>query len=371
MPPVHYHANRFPPEDQLEWRKLISFTGPATAALARYDGVLSAIPNPQVLLSPMTAQEAVLSSRIEGTQATMGEVLQFEAGEEPASPARRDDIHEILNYRAAMHQAAKSLERLPLCQRIIKEAHEILLRGVRGEGKSPGEYRRVPNWIGRENCPVEEAWFVPIEANRLPEAMGAWERYMHADVPDKLVQLAILHAEFEALHPFLDGNGRLGRMLVPLFLWQAGFIQAPMFYISAHFEARRDAYYDGLLSVSRDNDWTGWCRFFLEAIRQQAEDNLSRAQAIIALYDTMKERIIKATRSQYAIYALDWAFERPIFRGTDFVAQPNIPKASAQRILTALRKAGILKTLIKRRGRRAAVLKFPELLNIAEEEEIF
>lgn len=371
MPPVHYHADHFPPEDQLEWQQLISLIGPAAAALARYDGVLSAIPNPQVLLSPMTTREAVLSSRIEGTQATMGEVLQFEAGQEPSSFARRDDIHEILNYRAAMRQAAKSLEQLPLSQRIVKEAHKILLRGVRGEGKSPGEYRRVPNWIGPENCAVDEARFVPIEANRLPEAMGKWERYMHTEVPDKLVQLAILHAEFESLHPFLDGNGRLGRMLVPLFLWQTGFIQAPMFYISAHFEAQRDAYYDGLLSVSRDNDWTGWCRFFLEAIREQAEDNLSKAQAIIALYNTMKERVIKLTRSRYAIYALDWAFEQPIFRSTDFIAQSNIPEVTARRILTSLREARILKTLFEGRGRRAAVLKFPELLNIAEGRKIF
>ncbi len=186
-----------------------------------------------------------------------GEVLEFQAGRKPASPMRRDDIHEVLNYRAAMRRAERMLEKLPLCRRVILEAHRVLLSGVRGEGRAPGEYRRMANWIGPPGCGIEEAHFVPPGAEGLPDAMTAWERYMHQDAPDRLVQLAILHAEFEALHPFLDGNGRLGRMLVPLFLWRNGLIHAPMFYISAYFEAHRDAYYDGLLAVSRDDDWTG------------------------------------------------------------------------------------------------------------------
>ncbi len=369
MPAVHYHAGRFPPEDRLEWSTLIPLIGPAAAALARYDGILAVVPNPRILLAPMATQEAVLSSRIEGTQATMGEVLQFEAGQEPARPERRDDIHEILNYRAAMRRAEAALENLPLSQRVLRETHEILMNGVRGQGKSPGAYRRIPNWIGPPGCTVEEARFVPIAADGLPAAMDAWERYIHAEASDRLVQLAILHAEFEALHPFLDGNGRLGRMLVPLFLWQTGLIRAPMFYISAYFEAHREAYYDGLLAVSRDDNWTGWCRFFLDAVRLQAEDNLAKAQGIIRLYDTLKSRVIELTRSRYAIYALDWIFEHPIFRSTDFVAQPAIPSSAARRILNALHEGNILKTIIDGRGRRPAILMFPELIDIAEGEE--
>ncbi len=139
---VRYHAGRFPPDERLDWRTLIPFIGLAAAALARYDGALAAIPNPQILLAPLTTQEAVLSSRIEGTQATMGEVLQFEAGQTPVSPERRDDIHEILNYRAAMRQAEEQLVDLPLCQRVIRDAHAVLMRGVRGENKTPGSYRQ-------------------------------------------------------------------------------------------------------------------------------------------------------------------------------------------------------------------------------------
>ena len=333
--------------------------------------MLAAIPNPDVLLAPLTTQEAVLSSRIEGTQATIGEVLEFEAGRMPDSPERREDIHEVLNYRAAMQQARSLLETLPLSQRVVREAHSVLLSGARGAGKAPGDYRRVPNWIGPPGCTLEDAKFVPIEADRLPEAMSIWERYIHQDVPDRLVQLAVLHAEFEALHPFLDGNGRLGRMLVPLFMWQHGLIRAPMFYISAYFEARRDAYYDGLLSVSRDDDWTGWARFFLAALKEQAEDNLKKAKGILDLYENMKNRVAAITRSQYAILALDWMFERPIFSASHFRDAAGIPRPSVQRILVALREGEILRMIVPASGRRASVLVFPDLLNIAEGRDVF
>ncbi len=366
---VSYHEGRFPPST-LDWPSLIPWLGPAAAAVARYDGMLTAIPNPGVLLAPLTTQEAVLSSRIEGTEATMGEVLEFEAGGEAASPDRRADIHEVLNYRAAMRAAEKLLDTLPFSQRVIREAHKVLLSGVRGQNKSPGEYRRIPNWIGPPGCSVQEAQFVPIGAEKLLDGMSAWERYAHEVTPDRLVQLAILHAEFEALHPFLDGNGRLGRMLVPLFLWQAGIIRRPMFYISAYFESRRDTYYDKLLAVSRDNDWTGWCRFFLEAVKTQAEDNLAKAAAILSLYEGMKRQVAALTRSQYALHALDWIFERPIFKSSDFVAAAGIPVPTARRFLSVLRDGGVLKPVVAGRGRRAAVLAFPALLNIAEGREI-
>ena len=260
---------------------------------------------------------------------------------------------------------------LPLSLRVIREAHQVLLSGGRGEGKSPGEYRRVPNWIGPPGCTIDQARFVPIQADRLPEAMSVWERDIHRDAPDPLVQLAILPAEFEALHPFLDGNGRLGRMLVPLFLWHTSLIRAPRFYISAYFEARRDAYYDGLLALSRDDDWTGWCRFFLEAVQAQAKDNLAKAQGIIDLYDRMKERVTELTRSQYAIRALDRIFAHPIFSSTHFVSGAGIPEPTARGFLRVLREGEILKLVSLGRGRRASVLIFPALLNIAEGEEVF
>lgn len=366
--PVTYHLGAFPPSE-LEWTRIIPHIGPASAALARYDGMLAAIPNAAVLLSPITTQEAVLSSKIEGTQATMGEVLEFEAGyEKGLTSQRKDDIQEVLNYRKAIRYAEKRMHDLPISTRLVKEVHTILMEGVRGHGKSPGEFRKIPNWIGSEGCTIDEAKYIPIEANRLPEALGTWERYVHAEEPDRLIQLALVHAEFEALHPFLDGNGRLGRILIPLFLSQTGVIQSPMFYMSAFLEANRDEYYNRLLAISRDGDWNGWIVFFLKAVKMQAEENLAKVQNILALYDEMKRYFADVTRSQYAILALDWIFERPIFKSSDFVESSGIPTPTAKRILMVLKDPAnnVLKVLEEGAGRRSATLAFAKLLNIAE-----
>ena len=370
MPPVHYRPGGFPPEARLDWPTLIPLLGPAAAAVARYDGVLAAVPHPSVLLAPLATQEAVLSSRIEGTRATMGEVLEYEAGRQFESPALQGDIGEILNYRLAMRRAETSLRELPLCLRVIREAHKVLLDGVRDRDKAPGELRRIPNWIGPPGCTIANATFVPVGAEELPRALSRWERYLHEDPPDRLVQLAILHAEFEALHPFLDGNGRLGRMLVPLFLWQRGLIREPAFYLSGYFEERRSAYYDGLLAVSRDDDWTGWCSLFLEAVRWQAESNLAKAQGILDLYEEMVPRVTAMTRSPNAIPALRWLFGRPVFRSTDFAALAGLPPRTAHRLLRGLLEENVLKTVAGGNGRRAPVLGFPALLDLVEGREV-
>ena len=369
--PVKYHVGAFPPKE-IEWAQLIPLIGPANAAVARYDGLLNAIPNAAVLLSPLMTQEAVLSSRIEGTQATMGEVLEFEAEADGADvpEEKRNDIEEILNYRKAMWRAEELLRDLPLCQRIVKEAHGVLLDGVRGHNKAPGEYRRIPNWIGPPGCPIEESRYVPVSADRLPDAMGTWERYIHEDAPDRLVQLAVLHAEFEALHPFLDGNGRLGRMLVPLFMAKNGLLSQPMFYISAFFERNRDEYYERLLAVSRDANWTQWIAFFLKSVVEQAGENQRKATEILALYDDNKRRFQEMTHSQYSIQALDFLFQRPFFRSADFVAQAGIPRPTARRIINILRSNDLLRTIREGKGRRTGIFAYAELLNIAEGRKV-
>lgn len=369
---VFYHDGRFPPAE-LDWSRLLPLIGPANAAIARYDGALGGVPDPNVLLSPLTAQEAVLSSRIEGTQATLGEVLEFEAEGDlfDESTPKKADIREVLNYRAALNEAVRLLDELPLSQRLIKQTHKVLMRGVRGHNKSPGEYRRIPNWIGSPDCSIEEARFVPCGADRLPQAMDAWESYLHAMAPDRLVQLAIIHAEFEAAHPFLDGNGRLGRLIVPIFLFTSGLLSRPTFYLSAYLESHRDEYYDRLLAVSRDDDWTGWCEFFLRALISQAEQNQSKVQKILALYRERKDWIVGVTRSQYAVRGLDWIFARPIFKTSDFVGSADIPRPTANRILREVRNNGLLREVRPASGRRAAILAFPELLNIVEGREAF
>ena len=172
-----------------------------------------------------------------------------------------------------MRQATEKLNDLPLCNRLIKQIHETLLSGVRGHDKARGTFRTIQNYIGRSGLPIEQARFIPIAPERLAAGMTRWEKYLHQPADDALVQLAIVHAEFESLHPFLDGNGRIGRILIPLFLYDRKLLHAPMFYLSEYLEANRQQYYDGLLAVSRDDDWTGWCVFFLRAIQKQAAEN--------------------------------------------------------------------------------------------------
>lgn len=372
MPPVKYHAGGFPPS-ALEWERLIPLLGPASAAVARYDGILGAVPNPAILLSPLTTQEAVLSSKIEGTQATFGEVLEFEAADADADvpPERKEDIQEILNYRRAMFRAEQLLEEKPLSLGVVKRVHETLMDGVRGRLRSPGQFRKVPNWIGPPQCTIEEARFIPISAGQLHHGLGRWESFIHTDAPNKLVQLAVLHAEFEALHPFLDGNGRIGRMLIPLIMWRQGLIRRPMFYLSAYLERHRDAYYERLMRVSKDGDWTGWSEFFLKGVQEQAEENQRKAESILRLYDDLKPRVIEATRSQYAIPALDWIFGTPVFQSTRFINQSEIPSSTARRILTALRDENFLQVIREPSGRRPAMFAFGMLLNTAEGRDIF
>ena len=358
---------------ELDWKYLIPLIGKANAGLARYDGLLSAIPNASVLLSPLTTQEAVLSSKIEGTHVTMGEVLELEAGGEPGgiTQPKREDAEEISNYRHAMRPCVSELEVRPLSQHMLRQAHHLLMQGVRGRDKSPGSYRKNQNWIGAKGCPIEEAGFVPVAPEHLAAGMDDWERFINSEgEPDALVQLALVHVEFEALHPFQDGNGRLGRMLIPLFLYKKGLLSSPDFYMSGYLEAQRELYQERLRSVSKDDAWTEWCEFFLRGIAEQAADNERKARLILALYERVKTQVIDLTHSQHAIRAVDFLFQHPIFTAPHFTKHSEIPKPTAARILTLLRDEHLLQALREGRERRAGIYAFRELINIAEGVEI-
>jgi len=368
--PVHYHLGGFPP-DSLDWEKLIPLIGPASAGLARYDGLLSAIPNAQVLLSPLTTQEAVLSSKIEGTHVTIGEVLEIEAGGGAFTQSKRDDAEEVLNYRTAMQSCVSEMVERPLSQHLLRAAHALLMRGVRGHNKSPGNFRTEQNWIGAAGCLMDEASFVPLAPEHLVSGMENWERFLLSTAePDALVQLALVHVEFEALHPFKDGNGRLGRMLIPLFLYHRRLIGSPNFYMSGYLEARRDEYLERLRAVSRDGDWTGWCAFFLKGVREQATENERKAREILALYDRVKVQMVELTHSQHAIRAVDFIFQMPLFSAPSFTNRSDIPKPSASRILSVLRESGLISTLREGKGKRYGIYAFRELLNIAEGKKV-
>jgi Fic family protein len=360
------------PHKEFEWEPLIPLIGQANRALAIYEGVLYGVPNPEVLLSPLTTQEAVLSSKIEGTQATLGDVLKFDAGEEPPQESRRQDIQEIVNYRQALFAAKKELKTRPFNLNLLLKLHAILLDSVRGRDKGRGMFRTVQNWIGPHGTPMQNAEFIPPEPQRVMEFMSNWEKYYHMDRPDPLVQLAVVHAQFEIIHPFVDGNGRLGRILIPLFLFERKILAQPTFYLSAYLDSNRDSYISNLRALgTKEGSWSDWITFFLQALIEQARINASTARAIMDLYEKLKIRVIKLTHSQFAVPLLDAIFERPIFRSSSLESRPDLPsKPMIHHLLRLLKKDGILKVVREGRGRRAQVLMFTELVKLCEAKQI-
>jgi Fic family protein len=360
-------SKKLPPD--LDWTSLVFPIGRANAGLARYDGLLQSMVNPGILLSPLTLQEAVLSSRIEGTEATIEEVLQHEAGAR-FEERKELDIQEIINYREALTFAEKRLEERPLSLNLIKEVHAILLDSVRGHNRGRGEFRRIQNWIGPLGCTIEQATYVPPDPSQLMEYLDAWEKYIHAEEKDLLVQVAIMHAQFEVIHPFLDGNGRIGRILVPVFLYEKKMLVRPLFHLSAYLERHRSEYYTRLRAVTAERDWNGWIKFFLEAVISQAKENTEKARDIQVLYKTMKDEVPRITGSKYTISILDALFEKPIFSTTAFIKSTGIPKRSALRAIRSLKEADILSTLEPGTGRRPEILVFSRLLDAAEGKEV-
>ncbi len=355
------------PIHDLDWEPLIPLIGKANRSLAFFDGVLQGVTNPNLLLSPMTTQEAVLSSRIEGTQATLGDVLKFEVGEEPGEQQSREDIREIINYRQALKYAEEELKKRPFSLRLLKDLHAILLNSVRGRNRARGQLRTVQNWIGAPGTPIEQAEFIPPEPQHLMECLSNWEQYYHLERPDPLVQLGVLHAQFEIIHPFLDGNGRLGRMLIPIFLFEKKMLSRPMFYLSEYLEAQRDPYIAHLRKLGQKaGAWNEWIQFFLTAVGEQAEANAMKARAIIELYNRLKQHVVDLTHSQYAIPLLDRIFARPVFQISHLEGKGMPTRAMITGLVAKLKEAGILKVLRAGSGRRGQVLALPELINVTE-----
>lgn len=363
MPPVQYHKGKFPPV-RIDYEALVPLIGRAQRAIGRFDGVLDKMINPHVLLAPLLLNEAVDSSRIEGTQATETDVLAFEAddsGDGVRAPAA--DIQEVIRYRDALLHAVSLLAKLPLSQRLVRESHGVLLSGVRGDNREPGSYRRAQVWIGPENRGINEARFVPPTTDEIGDLMGDWERYLHRRGIDELIQVAVLHAEFESIHPFWDGNGRIGRMLVPLFLFEREVLSKPDFYISEYFERHREAYYDYLLAVSRDDDWTGWCKFFLEGVVHQAHTNWRRASDIMDLHNVWRDLLLKKSRSSSALAVLDHFFRFPVSTVPRLVKQEGLTKHVVHRIVKLAVDEGMLQEVRPASGSSPARYQFDALLN--------
>ncbi|MBU3914877.1 Fic family protein [bacterium] len=361
------------PLKDLDYQLLFSLLGDASSELARYDGLLQGIPNPSVMLSPLTTREAVLSSKIEGTQATVDEVLEQEAGLIKEGEKYKD-IQEISNYRSALFQASEYLKDYPIRLHFIRELHKILLNSVRGENKTPGEFRKDQNWIGKAGCAMKEATFVPPDPLQLLDYLNAWETYLDFEDSNALLQTAVVHAQFELLHPFKDGNGRIGRILIPLYLYQKKQLSQPMFYLSEYLESHRDEYYQRLKAISDDGDWDGWIAFFLKAVASQANENSYRVREIMKLYENMKIKVHKITRSQYSVYILDAIFGKPTFKVSDICRQLNhkhkIHNKTSSSLLRQLKNDGILMELKAGSGRQSTIYCFPDLINLTEGREV-
>ena len=250
----------------------------ADRLIGRLAGEGGRLPNPHLLIRPFIRREAVLSSRIEGTQATLGELLAAEAG----APVEQspDDLREVANYVVALEYGVKRLRTLPLSLRLVRELHERLMAGARGKHATPGAFRRSQNWIGAPGCTLTNAAYVPPPPTALMECLSAWEIFLHDRSLPPLVQAALLHSQFEAIHPFLDGNGRVGRLLITLFLIERSVLPTPLLYLSAFFEATRRDYYERLHGVTERGAWAEWLHYFLNGVARQSEDALGRAERI-------------------------------------------------------------------------------------------
>ena len=363
---VAYHTGTFPPSS-LDYELLLGPLEEAAASLARYDTKMSGMVNSELFLAPLRRQDAVTSSRMEGTISTIEELYRLEAEEDagsadPYREARNDDVETYL-YSRALRNAQQSLaEGAPLGEHLIRAAHQQLLSFGRGARKRPGIYKVEQNYIGDDRR--GKIFYVPIAPEQLAPAMAGLVSFMNESKMRPLIRTAIAHVEFEALHPFEDGNGRIGRMLITLMLWKLGILHQPNFFVSGYFEAHKDEYIERMRAVSATGDWTGWVVFFLEAMHEQAMVNIQTADAIFRLHGEMRERFREVLNSQFHDQALDYVFASPVFRNDRFGDRSGIPPSSARALSRRLVEAGLLRTIEAASGRRAAMYAFDPLLDL-------
>jgi Fic family protein len=342
--------------------RLARMLSDADRLIGKLAGEGGRLPNPHVLMRPFTRREAVLSSKIEGTQATLGELLAAEAG--IAVERSPDDLREVGNYVVALEHGISRLGKLPICVRLIRELHEKLMTGVRAHHAQRGEFRKIQNWIGRPGSTIEHASFIPPPPSEIASCLAALEKFLHESDLPPLITIALAHYQFEAIHPFLDGNGRVGRLLITLFLIERKILPTPLLYLSAFFEASRRDYYDGLRGVSERGAWKDWVEYFLLGVARMSEDALSRAARLnTKLAEWQKGVAGQSTKTPLRVVELLAA--NPFITAKGCVEKLGVAFTTAQRAIERLERLGIVRqTGIAKRDR---VYCAKSLLDIMEE----
>lgn len=319
--------------------ELILALSQADSALSELSGLGRLLPNPHLLIAPYVRREAVLSSKIEGTTTDLSELLRDEAG--VGVPTRDpDDMREVRNYVKALEYGVKRLQSLPLSLRLVSELHERLMRGVRGDRATPGEFRRSQNWIGPPGCTLADATYVSPPVEEMHAALDSWERFLHnrQKLPD-LIQCALMHEQFEAIHPFLDGNGRVGRLLITLFLMERERLSRPLLYLSAYIERNRGDYYDLLRNVRTRGDWHSWLVYFLRGVAEISREAVERSGCLMELREKLRKKV---ATSGNAVRLLDELFKNPYVTAARAEKLLSVSNPTARQAVKRLEDAGIL-----------------------------
>jgi len=347
---------------------LISDLSEADRALGELAGLGRTLVNPNLLIRPFMRREAVLSSRIEGTQATLDDLYAYE-GEQLPLFEPPPDVEEVHNYVRALEYGLERVQEFPLSLRLIREIHARLMEGVHGQEMTPGEFRRRQNCIGPPGCSLAEATFVPPPVPQMHEALDAFERFLYDDsgLPP-LVRLGLIHYQFEAIHPFLDGNGRVGRLLIVLLLCAWELLPEPLLYLSAYFEAHRQTYYDLLLAVSQEGAWESWLCFFLQGVAEQSQDALVRAGRLQELRERYREQFQAERTAARLLQVVDLLFDQPLVTVNQVAEALDVHFPSANQYVQQLEEAGVLREITGQARNR--VYRADEVLAAIEETRV-
>jgi Fic family protein len=344
LPPV-------PPVDYDD--EMLTLLSEADRALGRLDGSTDVLPNPDLFVFMYVRREAALSSQIEGTQASLIDLLEFEA--QAAEPERPVDVEEIASYVAAMNYGLDRLQELPVSLRLIREIHERLLSGVRGSERTPGEFRRSQNWIGPPGCTLAQATYVPPPVEEMKNALGKWEAFIHDQQPmPTLIRVGLAHAQFETIHPFLDGNGRVGRLLITFLLVENRILARPLLYLSHFFKQHRQRYYDHLQAVRDEGDWEAWLKFFLRGVAEVAREAADTARRIVAMREEHRSLITSnlGRGTGKGLTFLEQLYFRPIVNVNTVMQITELSFARANGLVSQLQGLGLLRETTGRRRNR-------------------